>query len=47
MSANETVTEKNSLNHDELRQQESREQWMLLGFSIPAILVVIAIILIP
>ncbi len=37
----------NSLNHNELRQQESREQWMLLGFSIPAILVVIAIILIP
>ena len=47
MSANVTVTEKNSLNHDKLLQQESREQWMLLGLSIPAILVVIAVILIP
>jgi len=37
----------NPLNQDELLQQESREQWMLLGFSIPAILVVIAVIMIP
>jgi len=36
-----------SLNYDALKQQESREQWMLMGFSIPAVLVVICVILIP
>ncbi len=35
------------LNYNALRQQESREQWMLMGFSIPAVLVVISIILVP
>jgi len=34
-------------NYDELKQQESNEQLMLMGLSIPAVLVVIGIILIP
>ncbi len=36
-----------ALNKESLRQQESREQWMLLSLATPALLVVVAIIVIP
>ncbi len=36
-----------ALNADSLRQQETREQWMLLSLATPALLVIVAIIVIP
>ena len=36
-----------SLNHSELKNQESLEQWKLLGLAIPAIFVVVLVVIIP
>lgn len=46
-SDNEKSVEANPLNEQPLRLQEVREQWMLLGLAAPAVLIIVAIILIP
>ncbi len=46
-SDNEKSIKANPLNEQPLRLQEVREQWMLLGLAAPAVLIIVAIILIP